>query len=197
MTTYLSLSVSVEDFARPDFERWLAKLVETTRISNEERWRLASRSLQDAINHAASVFGEKSRQVRYLKNEGVPSPPNLSYQKSKALKGYRLWCDEQHRLERRERNRQKREAKRLAAIEEHRRERAHKLPLERALRYRSKATDDELRLAGYEPGEDYRVTGAIMFARRLNYSAMLNEEMQEKVEQLYDFNDSLGELQLC
>ena len=185
MSHYLSLVATEEDFAQPNFELRLGQLAEDIDRKNQEEYRLSKRRHQQAMEDLIAIYGSKSRQARYLENEPPPSPPRISTQKRNILKKYNDWknkqIEAQQRAARRQRAAEQRaikkrqaEERRLAEIEEHKQKRAMARDLEKISRYRSRATADELIMAGFHP-YDFLVRKAITFSRGIIRESIYEE----------------------
>lgn len=132
---------------------------------------------------ATSVYGPKSRQVRYLRNEPVASPPNLTKEWKRI---YRLWDEWSTAEVQRQRRRERKELRRQALELEMRLKREQKHDYYVRRKQRIADSIERLVANGYVLGEHFTKNNAISFAAEVLVEMMpgvyANRMLPETVE---------------
>lgn len=134
-------------FSAPNFEKWLNAELANRVQANQRQYQAAVKEWQEIIVKVRNLFGEKSAPYKYMKRQGIASPPDLQRRAKKIWRQYADW--------------QRREAAR-----EYRQD----------YKQRSHAADLNLQQLGYIPGEDYSPTRAISTVRRMIYEDELRAQ---------------------
>jgi hypothetical protein len=79
----------------------LREQVQNTDAKNHERHRLAVEKYHQILQLVAQVWGDPSRELKYLRSAGVEQPPNLTRQLEKFERKYNDWLYWEEQRERR------------------------------------------------------------------------------------------------
>jgi hypothetical protein len=126
------------DFAKFD-KAAFAKQVNEAKRQNQTAYEAAISLHNNILTLARNLYGDKSKQVKYLEREKPESPPNVERKSwQSVMRKYEIWLEKERQ---REKNR------------DYRRRRAE--------------TNEVLQEHGYIPNEHYRETSAITFAKEV------------------------------
>lgn len=137
MTLYFDLPKFTElDFSADNFEALLKTQVADIESKNRRLFEQHTRNLQQAVGLIESIYGSNSAPAKYLRRVGVDKPPNFTRRLRLIAQKYNTWLGAERRRE-----------------------------YGRQYRQRSKDVNEFLQRLGYIPGEHYRETAAITFAK--------------------------------
>lgn len=139
MALYYDLPKITElNYQSEHFEGWLKAQVANIEAQNRQLYAQHTTNLQQAIKLIDSIYGSNSAPAKYIRRQGVDKPPNFTRRLRLIANKYNRWLEAERRRE-----------------------------YGRQYRQRSKDVNTFLQMLGYVPGEHYRESAAITFAKKV------------------------------